>query len=67
VTADSVSVGLKFMAASPAHLRSCINTVGGVGEADSKMLPLFEMARIFGDDGCELAEGRKLPVESRYA
>lgn len=67
MTADGVSVGLKFTAASPAHLRSCINMVGGVGEADSKMSPLLEMANTFGDDGCELAEGTKSPFESKYS
>ena len=66
MTAADVSVGLKSMAAIPGHLRSCINVVGGDGDAESRISPSAETARTFGCEGCALVGGSRSPVESEY-
>lgn len=64
MAADDVSVGLKCTAAIPAHLRSCINIVGGRGEADSRTTPSGEIANTSGGEGCVLLGGSKWPIGS---
>lgn len=67
VTAEDISGGLKSTAATPSLRLSCINTIGGEDEADSKMLPLFDIARTLGDDGCECDGFSRSPVGSENA
>lgn len=63
VTAEDVSVGLKFAAATPALRLSCISTVGGEDEAESRKLPLLDLARTLGGEGCECDGDDRLPFD----
>ena len=67
VTAEDVSVGLKSAAATPALRLSCINTDGGEDEAESRKLPLLDIARTLGVDRCECDECSRSPVGSENA
>lgn len=57
LTGVSASVGWKFTGALPPHLLSCMNMVGGVGDADSSIFPSFETDTTFGGDGCGCCDG----------
>jgi len=42
-------------------------TVGGVGDAESRTLPLLDIAMMFGGDGCGCCGGSSSAVGIEYA
>ena len=64
---DLASAGAKLTDAFPPNLKSCRYILGGAEEAESRMFPSDDIARMLGGDGWSCSGGRGSPVEMQYA